>query len=36
MEKSKSIECTVLRYVKAPTPGYRIVYSVHTLGLVAK
>ena len=30
MEKAKSIECIVLRYVKVPTPGYGIVYSVYT------
>jgi hypothetical protein len=36
MEKAKSIECTVLRYVKVPAPRYGIVYSVHTPRSVAK
>jgi hypothetical protein len=36
MEKAKSIECIVLRYVKVPSLGYGIVYSVHTPTSVAK
>jgi hypothetical protein len=36
MEKLKSIECTVLRYVEVPAPGYGIVYFVHTPGFVTK
>jgi hypothetical protein len=36
MAKSMDIDCTVVKFLKVPTPGYGIVYTVHTPGSVAK
>jgi hypothetical protein len=36
MAKSIDIDCTVVKFLKVPAPGYGIVYTVHTPGSVAK
>jgi hypothetical protein len=36
MAKSMDIDCTVVKFLKVPTPGYGIVYTVHTPGSVAR
>jgi hypothetical protein len=34
--KSISIDCSVVKYLEVPPPGYGIVYTVHTPGSIAK
>jgi hypothetical protein len=36
MTKCLDIDCTVVKFLKVPLPGYGIVYIVHTPGSVAK
>jgi hypothetical protein len=36
MTKCLDIDCTVVKFLKVPSPGYGIVYVIHTSGLVAK
>ena len=36
MESSSSIECTILKSMKVPKPGYGIVFTVITLGSISK
>jgi hypothetical protein len=36
MARSIEIECTVVKFLKVPAPGYGIVYTMHTPGSVAK
>jgi hypothetical protein len=36
MDRAKNIECTIVKYLKVPSPGYGIVYTVHTPGSISK
>ena len=36
MAKCLDIDCTVIKFLKVPSPSYRIVYIVYTPGSVAK
>ena len=36
MESSKVIDCTVLKSMLVPDPGYGVVFTLHTLGSILK
>jgi hypothetical protein len=36
MDRAKTIECTIVKYLKVPPPRYGIVYTVHMPGSIAK
>ena len=36
LDKSKHIECTIVKFVKVAAPGYGIIYTIHTPGSVAR
>jgi hypothetical protein len=36
MDRVKTIECTIVKYLKVPPPGYGIVYTIYTPSSIAK
>ena len=36
MDRAKTIECTVVKYLKVPIPSFRIVYTMHIHGSIGK